>query len=56
MDENDWLRLAAIIMVAIIVLPGALPRVRRSPWLRNAAIWLAAVTALVFLYGRLGPF
>ncbi|WP_169732785.1 hypothetical protein [Azospirillum halopraeferens] len=56
MDNINWLGLVAILMVMAIVFPGAMPHLRRSPWLRNAAIWLAALTGLIFLYQTFGPF
>ncbi|MFD1626758.1 hypothetical protein [Azospirillum griseum] len=55
MDSIDWLSLTALLMVAVLVVPGAL-RMNRGVLLRNAALWLAAVVALVWVYDRFGPF
>jgi hypothetical protein len=55
MTETDWLRLVALLMVMVVVVPGALALNRRT-WLRNAAIWLAVLAALVFAYQTFGPF
>lgn len=55
MAENDWLRLVGLLMVMIIVVPGAIALNRRT-WLRNTAIWLAVLAALVFVYQTFGPF
>ncbi|SMH53527.1 hypothetical protein [Azospirillum agricola] len=55
MDTADWMSLIALAMVAILVVPGALRR-NRGTALRNAAIWLAVVVALVWAYDRFGPF
>jgi hypothetical protein len=55
MHETDWLSLAALLMVAVLVVPGALRRNRGSA-LRNAALWLALFSALVWAYGRFHPF
>ncbi|HYH21545.1 MAG TPA: hypothetical protein VD995_23295 [Azospirillum sp.] len=54
MAENDWLRLVGLLMVMIIVVPGVLA-LNRHTWLRNTAIWLAVLAALVFLYQTFGP-
>lgn len=53
MNGSDWLRLAAILMAALLILPAAL----RLPWrssriLAFAAIWLA-IFAVVGLLWRL---
>ena len=55
MSEADWLRLVALLMVSVLVLPAAL-RLNRHTWLRNVTIWLAVVVALVFAYEVFGPF
>ncbi len=55
MDSIDWLSLTALLMVAVLVVPGAL-RMNRGVLLRNAALWLAAVVVLVWVYDRFGPF
>ena len=50
MDER-WLSLIALLGFAILVLPAAL-RKNRAPrvLLRNTAIWLAILAALIVLY------
>ena len=55
METADWVSLIALAMVAILVVPGALRR-NRGTALRNAAIWLALIVALVWGYSRFGPF
>lgn len=55
MDENGWLALIGLAMVAVLVVPGALARNRRT-WLPYAAAWLAAIVGLVWLYQTFGPF
>ncbi len=55
METVDWLSLVALVMVAILVIPGGLRR-NRGTALRNAALWLALIVALVWIYDRLGPF
>ncbi|ANC90585.1 hypothetical protein A6A40_00905 [Azospirillum humicireducens] len=55
MSETDWLSLVALLMVAVLVVPAALRR-NRGVVLRNAALWLAAIVALVWIYDRFGPF
>lgn len=55
MGESDWLRLVALLMVAVLVVPAALRR-NRGTWLRYAAMWLAIITALVFAWESFGPF
>lgn len=55
MGENEWLALAGLLMVAVLVVPGALRR-NRATWLPYAAAWLAIVAALVFAYTVFGPF
>ncbi|HEY0835029.1 MAG TPA: hypothetical protein VGE72_14080 [Azospirillum sp.] len=54
-QNTDWLRLVALLMVMIIVVPGAMALNRHS-WVRNTAVWLAVLVALVFLYQTFGPF
>lgn len=51
----DWLALMALAMVAVLVVPAAL-RHNRGVVLRNAALWLAVIVALVWIYDRFGPF
>lgn len=55
MDESDWLALIGLGMVAVLVVPGALAHNRRT-WLPYAAVWLAVIVGLVWLYARFGPF
>lgn len=53
MNETDWLRLVALLMVAVLVVPAAL-RHNRTTWLSYAAVWLAVAAALVFAYQTFG--
>ncbi|WP_169055129.1 hypothetical protein [Azospirillum sp. TSH100] len=55
MRETDWMSLAALLMIAVLVVPAALRR-NRGVVLRNAALWLALIVALVWVYDRFGPF
>lgn len=55
MSESQWLALVGLLMVAVLVVPGALRR-NRATWLPYAAVWLAIVAALVFAYSAFGPF
>ena len=55
MSETQWMSLVALLMVAVLVVPAALRR-NRGVVLRNAALWLALVVALVWAYDRFGPF
>jgi hypothetical protein len=55
METVDWISLIALAMVAILVLPGALARNRRT-WLPYMAVWLAVIVGLVWLYQTFGPF
>lgn len=55
MSETNWLSLVALLMVAVLVVPAALRR-NRGVVLRNAALWLAAIVALVWIYDHFGPF
>jgi hypothetical protein len=55
MGNVDWISLVALAMVALLVVPGALARNRRT-WLPYAAIWLALVVALIWGYDAFGPF
>ena len=55
MSETDWLSLVALLMVSVLVVPAALRR-NRGVALRNAALWLALIVALVWIYDRFGPF
>ena len=55
MSETQWMSLVSLLMVAVLVVPAALRR-NRGVVLRNAALWLALVVALVWAYDRFGPF
>lgn len=55
MSEANWMSLVALLMVAVLVVPAALRR-NRGVVLRNAALWLALIVALVWAYDRFGPF
>lgn len=55
MSETNWLSLVALLMVAVLVVPAALRR-NRGVALRNAAIWLAVIVTLVWIYDWFGPF
>lgn len=54
-SETQWMSLVALLMVAVLVVPAALRR-NRGVVLRNAALWLALIVALVWIYDRFGPF
>ncbi len=51
MENINWLGLVALLMVAVLVFPAAL-RANRRTWLAYAAIWLAVLVGLVFLYDQ----
>lgn len=55
MSESQWLALVGLLMVAVLVVPGALRR-NRGTWLPYATAWLAIVVALVLAYKVFGPF
>ena len=55
MNESQWMALVALLMVGVLVVPGALRR-NRGTWLPYAAVWLAVIVALVFAYTMFGPF
>ncbi len=55
MSETQWMSLVALLMVAVLVVPAALRR-NHGVVLRNAALWLALIVALVWAYDRFGPF
>lgn len=55
MSETQWMSLVALLMVAVLVVPAALRR-NRGVVVRNAALWLALIVALVWIYDRFGPF
>jgi len=53
--ETQWMSLVALLMVAALVVPAALRR-NRGVVLRNAALWLALIVVLVWIYDSFGPF
>lgn len=55
MSEGQWIALVGLLMAAVLVVPGALRR-NRGTMLSYAAVWLAIVAALVFVYATFGPF
>lgn len=55
MDEVDWLGVVGLLMVALLVVPGALARNRRT-WLPYAVVWVAVMVGLVWAYQTFGPF
>lgn len=55
MNESQWIALIGLLMVAVLVVPGALRR-NRGRVLPYAAAWLAVVAALMFAYTTFGPF
>lgn len=55
MSEHQWMALAGLLMAAVLVVPAALRR-NRGRMVVNAALWLAAVVGLVWLYQAFGPF
>ena len=54
-ESFNWLGLVSLLMVAVLVVPAALARNRRT-WLPYAAAWLAAIVSLVWAYQTFGPF
>lgn len=54
MSDHHWIALIGLLMAATLVVPAALRR-NRGTLLRNAALWLAAVVVLVYLYQTFGP-
>ncbi len=55
MSKFEWVRLISLVGFAILILPAVIATNRgRGTWLRNAAIWLAVLVALVFLYNEFG--
>lgn len=55
MESFNWLGLVSLLMVAVLVVPAALGRNRRT-WLPYAAVWIAVIVALVWAYQTFGPF
>ena len=58
MESTDinWLGLVSLLLVAILVAPAAIRMNRGRQWLPKAAIWLAVLVGLVFVYQTFGPF
>lgn len=54
MSEHQWIAVIGLLMAAVLVVPAALRR-NRGRMLVNAAVWLAAVVGLVWLYQTFGP-
>jgi predicted aspartyl protease len=50
MDQTQWMQLIAGLAVLIILLPSVIYVFRQKTALRNAAIWLALFSALVWGY------
>ncbi|MBP2292450.1 hypothetical protein [Azospirillum rugosum] len=55
MESFNWLGLVSLLMVAVLVVPAALSRNRRT-WMPYAAAWTAAIVILVWAYQTFGPF
>jgi heme/copper-type cytochrome/quinol oxidase subunit 3 len=55
MDIN-WLGLVSLLLVAVLVAPAAIRMNRGRQWLPRAAVWLAVLVGLVFVYQTFGPF
>ena len=55
LESINWLGIVSVLMVAALVVPAALRHNRRT-WLPYAAIWIAAIAALVWAYDSFGPF
>jgi hypothetical protein len=58
MESTDinWLGLVSLLLVAILVAPAAILMNRGRQWLSKAAVWLAVLVGLVFIYQTFGPF
>ena len=58
MESTDinWLGLVSLLLVAILVAPAAIRMNCGRQWLPKAAIWLAVLVGLVFVYQTFGPF
>ena len=58
MESTDinWLGLVSLLLVAILVAPAAIRMNRGRRWLPRAAVWLAVLVGLVFIYQTFGPF
>ncbi|WP_188260916.1 hypothetical protein [Azospirillum tabaci] len=55
MESINWLGVVSVLMVAVLVVPATLRR-NRNTWLPYAAVWVAAIVALVWAYDSFGPF
>lgn len=55
MDGFNWASLVYLLLLLVLIGPIALAR-GRGRLLPFAALWLAALVALVFLYQTFGPF
>lgn len=55
LESINWLGVVSVLMVAVLVVPAALRR-NRNTWLPYAAVWVAAIVALVWAYDSFGPF
>ena len=55
MDIN-WLGLVSLLLVAVLVAPAAIRMNKGRQWLPRAAVWLAVLVGLVFVYQTFGPF
>jgi len=54
--DINWLGLVSLLLVAILVAPAAIRMNRRGQWLPKAAVWLAVLVGLIFVYQTFGPF
>jgi hypothetical protein len=55
LESINWLGVVSVLMIAVLVVPAALRR-NRNTWLPYAAVWVAAIVALVWAYDSFGPF
>lgn len=54
--DINWLGLVSLLLVALLVAPAAIRMNRGGQWLPKAAVWLAMLVGLVFVYQTFGPF
>jgi len=54
--DINWLGLVSLLLVAFLVAPAAVRMNRGRHWLPKAALWLAILVGLVFVYQTFGPF
>jgi heme/copper-type cytochrome/quinol oxidase subunit 3 len=52
----NWLGLVSLLLVAVLVAPAAIRMNRGRQWLPRAAVWLAVLVGLIFVYQTFGPF